>query len=93
MTRAEFIVRFPEFTPTDTTMVDAHLAAAELDVADTWGDDQREEVIALRTASSLATTPFGREARLVDPKTGISTYDRQLQRMNNAHACALNRIG
>ena len=93
MTRTELIARFPEFTPTDAAMVTAQLAAAELEVSDTWGDDQREEVIALRAASFIATSPIGRAAGLVDEATGISTYDRRLQELYRAHGCALNRLG
>lgn len=93
MTPAELCSRFPEFNATADEQLVAALTAAELDVSDSWGEAQRLEVVALRAASIVATSPVGRAAGLSNPKTGISTYDLQLREMYKAHACCLSRLG
>ena len=93
MTRSEFIALFPEFTPTDTDSVTAHLAAAEAIVGDTWEAGELDLIIALTAANAIATSPLGRKAGLSDPKTGISTYGVRLQKLQEAHACCLLRYG
>lgn len=93
MTAAELRTRFPEFGPTADATVTAALAAAELFVSDTWDADQAEEVIALKAASIIATSPVGRAAKLSDPKTGISAYDKRLRELYESHACCLSRVG
>jgi hypothetical protein len=93
VTLAEFRARFPEFEPTDDDMVTAQLAAAELFVSDSWDADERDEIVALRAASLIATSLVGRQAGLSDPKEGISTYDRRLKERLDAHACCLSRNG
>jgi hypothetical protein len=93
VTLVEFRARFPEFEPTNDDMVTAQLAAAELFVSDSWDTDERDEIVALRAASLIATSPVGRQAGLSDPKKGISTYDRRLEERLDAHACCLNRNG
>jgi len=93
VTRATFIGLFPEFTPTDTATVEAHLTAAESIVADTWDTDERDLAVALTAANAIATSPVGRMAGLADPKTGISTYAVRLRELQEAHACCLSRVG
>jgi hypothetical protein len=93
VTLVEFRDRFPEFEPTDDAMVTAQLAAAELFVSDSWDDSERDEIVALRAASLIATSPVGRQAGLSDPKKGISTYDRRLKERLDAHACCYSRNG
>lgn len=93
MTRADFIVLFPEFTPTDATTVAAHLVAADAFVADTWADDEVDLVTALTAADAIAKSPIGRQAGLSDPKTGVSTYGVRLRELQESHACCLNRVG
>lgn len=93
MTRATFIVLFPEFAPTDAAQVEAHLAAAESIVADTWDTDERDLAVALTAADTIATSPVGRMAGLSDPKTGVSTYSVRLRALQEAHACCLLRVG
>ena len=93
MTREEFIALFPEFTPTNSAVVEAHLAAAEAFVADTWESGEADLLVALTAADSIATSPLGRKAGLADPKTGISTYGIRLQKLQESHACCLLRNG
>jgi hypothetical protein len=93
VTRAAFIVLFPEFTPTDVATVEAHLVAAEAVIADTWDADERDLAVALTAAETLATSPIARMAGLADPKTGISTYSIRLRALQEAHACCLLRNG
>jgi hypothetical protein len=93
VTRADFIALFPEFTPTDTATVEAHLTAADAFVGDTWDDDEVDLVTALTAADSIAKSPIGRNAGLSDPKIGETTYSARLRLLTEAHACCLLRNG
>lgn len=64
VTRATFIVQFPEFTNTSVSLVNAMLAAAALEIdAEVWGDkaDQGQMYLA---AHKLALSPFGNNAEV-----------------------------
>lgn len=88
MTRAEFLVKFPEFESAPSALIDSALSDASAIVPTTWGD-WREQVIGLETAQALATSPMGRNARLVEDAT---IYEAKLLRLKRAQACLLNRV-
>lgn len=70
MTRANFIVQFPEFAKTAVAHVEAILAAAALEIdAEVWGAkaDQGQAYLA---AHKLALSPFGNNAQLVATGSG-----------------------
>jgi hypothetical protein len=93
VTRAEFIVIFPEFGPTDPDVVEAHLTAAADFTSDLWKGPQRPLALALRAADSIAVSPLGRRAGLSDPEEGSSTYARRLLAMQQARACGTYLYG
>lgn len=88
---ASLLVLFPELTPAGTTLLTAHIARAEQLVGDTWGD-KREYIVALQTATLVANSPQGRNARLADAN-GVSTYSKELKDLQEQHCAALNRVG
>ncbi|MCK9603430.1 MAG: hypothetical protein M0R66_03645 [Candidatus Omnitrophica bacterium] len=93
MNPTEFATLHPEFRPTvavEADYVTAVLAAVEVRVSDSWADE-REEIIALEAASTIAQSPLGRAAQLLD-SDGESTYSRELARRYAAHAYAYARI-
>jgi len=90
MSLDDFLVRWPEFGSLDPDFAAAVLAEAEAQTSNTWGA-RYDEIVALTTASRLADSPQGRQARLSDPKRNI--YQERLNQLRKAHACALNRIG
>jgi hypothetical protein len=64
MTYSDFIARFPEFTNTDTALVNSVLAEAGNQVSATvWGTRQNEG-IGLLTAHFLTMSPRGQPARM-----------------------------
>lgn len=69
--RDAFIVQFPEFTNSDVPLVEAMLAAAELEIdASMWGVKATQGKYYL-AAHKLALSPFGNSAELV--KTNVTT--------------------
>lgn len=88
MTPAEFLERHPEFESAPTALIQKHLDDSELYTADTWGT-QRDMVVALKTADSLARSPKGRNARMKDAET---TYGHKLKRLERAHNFARFRV-
>lgn len=91
LTVESFLMRFPEFAPTDSTVVSTKLASAELTVSDAWGAE-RDEIVALTLAADLARLPVGRAAQL-SSQDGESTYSRDLARRQKRFACCLWRLG
>lgn len=72
MTRADFLIQFPEFEAVDTAQIDAFLAAALLEIdADIWGA-KADQGQAYLTAHKLALSPFGNGTRQV-PKDYMRT--------------------
>ena len=75
LSRADFLLRQPEFTPAPTDLLDAALndAAARIDAA-VFGASVNEAHRWL-TADILATSPWGRDAQLVTVNkiTGLPT--------------------
>lgn len=87
VTVESFLEEFPEFVPLNMqfpTLLPAVLERAEAAVADHW-DDRRDEIVMLRLAANLAASPLGRAAQLLS-QDGSSTYSRQLQALEEAHA-------
>ena len=80
LSRATFLVTFPEFENTATTLVDAKLAEAlaQMHVA-TWGDllEQGQGYLA---ASLLQNAPKGQNSRL-QSNTASSTYRAEYERI------------
>lgn len=81
----------PEFANAGDALITATLAQVELRVSDSWGD-RRDEVVELEAAHALASSPFGRNARLT-AKDGTTTYGETLRRMKYGHAWGRGRIG
>lgn len=91
VTRATFIVRFPEFTSVSEAMWSAHHAAALQETpSETWGDWQDEGVMQL-TAHKLAITPYGLNAKL-SSKEGESVYGRERKRLDMIVAFGIGRV-
>lgn len=76
MTRAEFLVRHPEFSEATPALVDAKLAEAA-EVIDS-GVPGFEFYLSKKAAQLLALSPFGQNARMVN-KEGKTTYDVHLE--------------
>ena len=96
VSRASFLVSFPEFLLAGDTLIDATLAAAELRTSDSFGA-QRDRALMLRCADMLANSPSGRDARMVMlQKSGTysaSVYAREFQELSEANAVSASRMG
>jgi hypothetical protein len=93
VTRASFLVSFPEFSLAGTDLLDATLAAVEYQVSDSFGD-QRDRAVMLRTADRLANSPWGRDARrLSDGTVPTSTYSTEFDELARANAVSASRMG
>lgn len=80
VTVSSFIESYPEFTGTDTTLIQRKLIDAALQVpAGIWGA-QTDAGVELTTAHLLALAPFGEGSRLVN-KDGTTIYEGRLQTM------------
>lgn len=89
-----FVLKFPEFSkaPTPATIEEA-IATEDRAVADSWPAGNRDDYVALRAADLLAQGPVGRNARLVDDKSGVTIYADRLRRLERIHAMARSRTG
>jgi hypothetical protein len=93
-TVAAFIVAYPEFSKAPTAMLTAQLAFAEATVSDTWVAAQRDFVVYLTLADTLACSPWGRDAQLIAADAKTSTYRLRLWGLMKGHACLNeNRLG
>lgn len=96
VTRASFLVQFPEFARAGTDLLDATLAAVTFQVSDSFGD-QYERAVYLRTADRLANSPWGRDARMVtvakDGTVSTSTYAVEFEQLARANAVSASRLG
>ena len=85
---ASFKVRYPEFTLAGDAMLTAALAGVEAtvgeDVFDTEGE--RDEFVMQSLARALATSPMGRDAKMVS-KDGTTAYDERLSGLRDGNAC------
>ena len=96
MTNADFLAHFPEFAAAGTTLLTTTIAAAELQVSDSFGD-QRPRALACRAADMLAKSPWGRDARMVVVGKGgdisSSTYAIEFDRLAEANGVTATRLG
>jgi len=92
VTVASFKAAYPEFAKAGDPMIAAHLAHVELEVSDSFGD-QRDQAVMLRLADTLALSSFGRNARLVAPTDGATTYGQRFRAMAEANAVSASRLG
>ncbi len=89
---ASFKVAYPEFAKASDGLVAAHLAPVELAVSDSFAE-QRDQAVMLRLADTLALSVWGRNARLVAPSDGASTYGQRFRAMAEANALSASRLG
>jgi hypothetical protein len=83
-----FVTLFPEFAAIheqETGLVAATLAQVELRVSDSWGDE-REEIVGLECAASIAAGTLGRAAQM-QSKDGSTTYSKRLDERKIVHGC------
>lgn len=83
LTSTEFLVRFPEFENAGTALIDAKIAEVDLRLAglEIWKtEDNRNLGIGYRVADSIALSPYGVNARLVN-KDGSTTYGKQYDKL------------
>ena len=88
MTADDFLVLFPEFAAVaeqQPLLIPAVIAQVELRVSDSWLGE-REEIIGLETAASIAAGPMGRAAQLI-AKDGTTTYSRALAERKIINGC------
>lgn len=73
VTREQFLVQFPEFSKSNAALVEAMLAAAELEIdRDVW-DAKADQGVMYLAAHKLALSPMGNSAELV-PAGGVTSY-------------------
>lgn len=90
---ASFKVAYPEFVNAGDDLLTAQLAQVELVVSDSFGD-QRDQVVMLTLADRLATSPSGRDARMMTEEGGAtSVYSTELERLKRANAVRAIRLG
>jgi hypothetical protein len=93
VSRATFLVSFPEFSSAGNALIDATLEAVEYQVSDAFGD-QRDRAVMLRLADRLANSPWGRDARrLADGTVPTSTYSTEFDELARANAVSASRMG
>jgi hypothetical protein len=84
---ATFLVRFSEFSKAGTPLLQAALDGVEATTSDEFASDgARDEYVMFSLARSLALSPMGRDAQMVDKKGGTS-YDARLEQLRDAQAC------
>ena len=94
VTPSEFLVDFPEFVALhseDAPLIVAALASAERRFGDAIPTAVRDDFVKLRAAVTLANGPWGRNARLSDPK-GECQYSKDLKERMRGFAFARSRI-
>lgn len=93
VSRASFLVQFPDYSNAGNALIDATLAEVELQVSDSFGD-QRDRAVMLRLADRLANSPWGRDARrLADGTVPTSTYSTEFDELARANAVSASRMG
>lgn len=91
---ATFLVVYPEFGSLhteDAALVVAALAIAERRFGDAIPTAVRDDFVMLQCAAILANGPWGRNARLSDPK-GNSQYATDLRERKKAFAFSRSRV-
>src|SRR5262245_28931029 len=93
VSRASFLVQFPEFQNAGNDLIDATLASVETQVSDAFAA-QRDRAVMLRLADRLANSPWGRDARrLADGSVPTSTYSTEFNELALANAVSASRLG
>lgn len=82
LSRANFLVRFPEFTDTATAILDAALAEAVDQVNQTVWGSRWDAGVGYYAAHLLAISPRGETMRLSDAKT-MDTYELHFKRLQS----------
>jgi hypothetical protein len=92
---ASFLVRCPDFANAGTSLLAAALADVELEVSSDAFGAQRDAVVCLKLADRLASSPSGRDARMVmgGGANQSTTYRRQLDELMCANAVRATRLG
>lgn len=83
VTRASFIERFPEFTETPSTLVDASLADAALMVDADYFGSKADMAIRYYAAHLIAINPLGEMARL-DKHGEKTTYLTEFEKVKRS---------
>lgn len=95
VTVESFLEAYPEFIPlseTQTALVAAVLARAEVRIGNNWdSDEQRDLVVELQCAHMLSLSPAGRSAKLSEPGTKTS-YECELHQIKKGNAFAKLRV-
>ncbi len=78
MTLAEFRVLYPEYRGATDALAQAHLDQETAATQGEMTDADRDLLVGLRTADTLAFSPFARDLKLVN-KDGSSTYSKRLK--------------
>lgn len=85
LSRAEFLVKHPEFARTATALVDAKLAEAERRVSRAVYGATADDAVAALAAHLIASAPTGLPMRVDDKKGGGATiYLREFRRIRRA---------
>ena len=79
MTRAEFLIQFPEFQGVDDAQIDAFLAAALLEIDLEIWEEKADQGQGYLAAHKLALSPWGNAAEMVvkniaNTRHGNTTY-------------------
>ena len=75
-----FLLRFPAFEGTETTLIDAKLAEATRGVDPEVFGDKTEDAIGYKAAHLLSIDPFGQTAR-IEAEDGSTTYGKQFMKI------------
>lgn len=82
----------PSFNNAGDLLIAAKLEEAELTTSDSFGD-QRDLAVMLLTADLLATSPWGRDARMLAEDQRTSTYATRLWSLRRQNAVRALRFG
>lgn len=90
VTVQQFKNKFPEFEATSNALVEMRIAMAERRVSLTSFGDNRDDAVALKTASLLSMSPSGEQARLRVENRG-NMYESELHMLARAAVIGLGR--
>jgi hypothetical protein len=80
MDRPTFLAQYPEFSASDTALVDVMLAAAATQLGQVYWGSYYDQGHGLLTASMLARAPEGQTSRL-QSQQGTSTYQVAFEKL------------
>lgn len=92
VTVSSFKAAYPEFGSAGDILIAAKLEEAELTTSDSFGD-QYDYAVMLLTADLLASSPWGRDARMISEDQRTSTYATRLWSLRRANAVRALRFG